>query len=708
MKPLLPKGLPLGEIGLRRGVTLAFGALIILILVVAAGSTWRANTRITLKTAHDLLDITSETILSDVAAGLLPIARAIDASTTLVAARPDGARQSECQRYLFRILELNPQIYSVYIGFEKDGGFVQLIRLPEGVRSFGPHNAAPPMDALYARRLVSRRGDAMLERYEYFAEWDLLLKEEESVTRFDPREQSFYQAARDAGELVTSDVHVFSSSGRPGISISAPVMAGEQRIGVMAADIALDSLALFLSSHQIGERGFTMILDGEDRVVAHPDMNRALRIDGKDLRLSSTRELGIPALDEAVRRYRAGEGSRLAFAEPNSGAPYLASFHAFPPALGKDWLILTLAPQEDFVGELEKSSRIILAISAALLALGLLLVAFLSRFLTRPIARVIEETRKIQALDLKDDIAIHSNVREIRQLVDATQAMKSTIRAFTTFVPRTLVQQLLSSGKNLEVGGQSRYLTIMFTDMDGFSALAESTPTRELMSRVSTHLDTVTRVIDAHHGTLDKYIGDAVMAFWGAPMPDDDHAYHACLTALKAQKAMNAVNESWIAEGKRPTSFRIGLHTDAVLVGNIGSAERLSYTVMGDGVNVAAHLETLNKRYGTRICVSQTVYREAGERMLMRPLDHVLVKGRRGELAVYELLAAVGPEAEAAGIAATADQIRLVELTRPAFSAWQAGHREEALELYRALEKEFPADPVAGYFISQCEKDHAV
>jgi adenylate cyclase len=443
-------------------------------------------------------------------------------------------------------------------------------------------------------------------------------------------------------------------------------------------------------------------------MVAYPEMDKAMRIDGKDVRLSLASELGNPALDEALRRYRAGEGTRLMFNEPAAGTPYLASFHAFPPTLGKNWMMLTLAPQEDFVGALQRTNRNMLALSAALLALGLLLVAFLSRFLTRPIAAVIEETVKIKALDLKEDLTIHSNIREIRQLVDATQAMKSTIRAFTTFVPRTLVQQLLSSGNALEVGGQSRYLTIMFTDMDGFSMLAESTPTRELMNRVSTHLDTVTQVIDAHHGTLDKYIGDAVMAFWGAPMPDDDHAYHACLTALKAQKSMNKVNEEWVREGKLPTSFRIGLHTDAVLVGNIGSAGRLSYTVMGDGVNIAAHLETLNKKYGTRICVSHSVFREAGERMLMRPLDNVSVKGRRGELIVYELLAAVGPDADREGIAATPEQHLLAELTLPAFAAWQAGHREEALAGYRALLEAFPNDVVAKYFIARCEKPHSI
>jgi len=703
MQWLFPNG-----ISLRQGVTFSFGTLMFLIVAIVATSIYRVNSRLTIKTAHDLLDITTETILSDVAAGLLPIARAVDASATLGNEHPEAMRRLEYQRYFFRLLELNPQVYSVYVGFEQDGDYFQLIRLPDGIEHFGPNDTQPPLDALFVRRHVSRHGNTRVDRYEYLADLDTVIKTEESVNRFDARERPFYLAAWEKDAMVTSDVFILSSSGRPGISISAPMTVNGKRFGVIAADIALDNIALFLSSHQIGERGVTMILDEKNRVVAYPEMDKALRIDGKNVRLSSAAELGNPALNEAVRRYRAGEGTRLVFDEPATGTPYLASFHAFPPALGKNWMILTLAPQEDFVGELQRTNRIMLALSAALLLMGLFLVAFLSRYLTRPIAAVIEETVKIKALELKDDLTIRSNIREIRQLVDATQAMKSTIRAFTTFVPRTLVQQLLSSGKTLEVGGQSRYLTIMFTDMDGFSALAETTPTRELMNRVSTHLDTVTRVIDAHHGTLDKYIGDAVMAFWGAPLSDDDHAYHACLTALKAQKAMNAVNETWVKDGKLPTSFRIGLHTDAVLVGNIGSAERLSYTVMGDGVNIAAHLETLNKRYGTRICVSHSVFREAGERMLMRPLDHVSVKGRRGELIVYELLAAIGPEAEAAGVNATPEQRHLVQLTLPAFAAWQAGKPEEALALYRALLDAFPQDAVAKYFVARAEKSSAI
>ena len=149
--------------------------------------------------------------------------------------------------------------------------------------------------------------------------------------------------------------------------------------------------------------------------------------------------------------------------------------------------------------------------------------------------------------------------------------------------------------------------------------------------RVSDYLELVTRVIEAENGTVDKFMGDGVMAFWGAPALMDDHALRACVAALRIQRGMDEMNARWVAEGQKPLRIRIGIHSDAVLVGNIGSAERMSYTVLGDGVNVAARLEGVNKSFGTRTCISKTVFREAGERLLLRPLGDIEVKGRRAK-----------------------------------------------------------------------------
>jgi adenylate cyclase len=123
----------------------------------------------------------------------------------------------------------------------------------------------------------------------------------------------------------------------------------------------------------------------------------------------------------------------------------------------------------------------------------------------------------------------------------------------------------------------------MFCDLESFSTLSEKSPSQELLLRVSKYLEVVTQVVNEEQGTLDKFIGDGVMAFWGAPEMLEDHAWHACVAAIKIQQRMNALNQAWVQNGLDPLNVRIGIHCDAVLVGNIGSPQRMSYTVMGDG-----------------------------------------------------------------------------------------------------------------------------
>jgi adenylate cyclase len=171
-----------------------------------------------------------------------------------------------------------------------------------------------------------------------------------------------------------------------------------------------------------------------------------------------------------------------------------------------------------------------------------------------------------------------------------------------------------------------------------FQSQSTNTPSQELLLRVSKYLEITTRAINEELGTVDKFIGDGVMAFWGAPQTLDNHAFHACSAALKIQERMDQMNQIWIEQGLAPLKVRIGIHSDAVLVGNIGSHERMSYTVMGDGVNIAARLEGINKELGTRICISKAVFREAGEKLQLRRLDDVIVKGRKASIEIYELL----------------------------------------------------------------------
>jgi adenylate cyclase len=164
------------------------------------------------------------------------------------------------------------------------------------------------------------------------------------------------------------------------------------------------------------------------------------------------------------------------------------------------------------------------------------------------------------------------------------------------------------------------------------------------------------------------------------------------VAALRIQHGMIELNARWLEEGHKPMRVRMGIHSDAVLVGNIGSRERMSYTVMGDGVNIAARLEGVNKEYGTQICISHSVYKETGERLCVRPIEEVTVKGRRSAIPIYEVLGAYGSDPE---FEPSEDMIRLCKLTRLAYEAMVAGDRTLAAERYRHILKEFPADTVA-------------
>ena len=214
------------------------------------------------------------------------------------------------------------------------------------------------------------------------------------------------------------------------------------------------------------------------------------------------------------------------------------------------------------------------------------------------------------------------------------------VKAFACFVPVDLVRQLLQSEQKLELGGQSRYLTIFFSDVEGFSTIAENMPSRDLLARMSTLFELVSKAVHEESGTIDKFVGDGVMAFWGAPGLLDDHAWHACVAALRIQRVLDDLNGQWQRAGAQQMRVRIGIHSDAVLVGNVGSQERMSYTVIGDGVNIAARLEGINKTYGTLTCISHDTFREAGDRLCVRPIDEVAVKGRRAR--IVDLRAARG------------------------------------------------------------------
>jgi class 3 adenylate cyclase len=191
------------------------------------------------------------------------------------------------------------------------------------------------------------------------------------------------------------------------------------------------------------------------------------------------------------------------------------------------------------------------------------------------------------------------------------------LKSFSSFVPLDVVRQLIKSGIPLTLGVEPRFLTVFFSELENFSSHSETLAPDDLLVQISTYLEQVSGAISEEGGTVDKFIGDGVMAFWNAPVQRADHVLRACGGALRAARRMERVNDAWEA-GRPRIRIRIGLNCATVLVGNVGSSTRLSYTALGDGVNVAARLEGINKQFGTTICISDGIYDQVQADILAR------------------------------------------------------------------------------------------
>ncbi len=209
---------------------------------------------------------------------------------------------------------------------------------------------------------------------------------------------------------------------------------------------------------------------------------------------------------------------------------------------------------------------------------------------------------------------------------------------FSQYVNATIVDELIANPDSLQLGGRRQDLSIFFSDIAGFSSFSENKEPEDLITFLNEYLSEMTKVVFDNKGTLDKYVGDAIMAFWGAPIPLKDHAYHACSSALKMQNRLVELRKKWKEEGQPMIVARMGINSGDMVVGNVGGTQRFDYTCMGDNVNLASRLEGANKEYGTVTMISESTYEMVKDSFFTRELDYLVVKGRTKPIKVYELL----------------------------------------------------------------------
>lgn len=272
---------------------------------------------------------------------------------------------------------------------------------------------------------------------------------------------------------------------------------------------------------------------------------------------------------------------------------------------------------------------------------------------------------------------------------------------FGKYLAPSVVEQIVRDPTKLKLGGEERELTAFFSDIQGFTSISEQlgSPSR-LVELLNEYLSAMADIIESYEGTVDKYEGDAVIAFWGAPVFFEDHALKACLSALDQQKRFAQLRKEWEQSGKWPPAVtkakvRMGLNTGLMVVGNMGSRGRMNYTIMGDAVNLASRLEGVNKQYGTLITVSETTYSKVKEHLEARELDIIRVVGKAEPVKIYELLSRKGE--------ISSDMKSALGLFSDAVAFYRQRRWDDAVEKFESVLKILSDDPPSRVYIQRCK-----
>jgi len=590
------------------------------------------------------------------------------------------AADPERLRQFVALLGRSPAMAAAYVGYP-DGHFVYVGR-PETFSIDQRLEFDAPDGPSVILRTIEGEGAARRETW-----WFEMPDGSRSPARsrpldFDPRKRPWYVDALRAKAPVLTEPYRFAQANVVGVSAGVPLRQG----GVVGFDFTLNTLSSLIGDYKITPNSVIMIASETGVVFMESE---ACRIEpteclaGEDeVRAAMRREIA-----QSTGGQRVGRDAMMA------GRDYRLLVHSMPPTLGRRFLIAAAVPFVELSADsrlLVQSAAIAAAIAVGLAALGALLAALL---LSRSISRIAGKTERIRSLDFSDRAPVESRITEIVRLSQSVERMREGLEVFGRYVSKNLVQQIMRSPETAGVGGTRREITVMFTDIEGFSRLSETMEPELLTDRLSRYFDALGSAITANRGTIDKYIGDSIMAFWNAPERDADHIANACRAALQACAASNQLSAKWRSRGRPGFRTRFGLHTGLAVVGNVGARERINYTLVGAVANQASRLEGLNKIYGTGVLASGEVAGATADRFVWRHIDRIVAAGTTEQHDIHEPLGEIDSAPEHAEFLAK---------WQAAHAAYREGRFEVALAGFRAAASLRPEDGPSLVFIERC------
>jgi adenylate cyclase len=627
---------PRFHVGFRASIIALFVGIVLFVGLTLVYLSFSRVTGITRSAASSFLDTVAEVSADRIDSQLKTVRDSLEILGGLTSVQSADIQDNpRLLIVLASMLRNNKQLYNLYMGYD-DGSFLEMDFI-DRVGAAGRARLGAPDDAKFRLVIIARSsgGKSPVSSVQFLSDKLVPVVRLPPPTDYDPRERPWYKGAYEPDAGLLTEPYMFFATGEAGYTLRVPIAEG--RRGVLAGDIFLTEAQTMLRKQQLGQSGLAFLFDDAGRVLAHPDMTRLMataRVQGRSdglPRLSDIDTIGMSGAIESwpQRFFRDGEGRT-----------YAAAIRPIALAGPANLRLGLFAPVDEFYAEIEADRRKLFIVAIAFV-LAVLPIAFgLGSMLSGSLRTLARETDDIQNFRFTGSPQLHSPIREIGDLGRSVFTMRTLVQTFSNFVPKHLVQQLVETGDAITLGGTRREVTVLFTDVANFTGLTENRDPAQVMQFTSRYFAALSEAIMANKGTVDKFIGDAVMAIWNAPIGDDDHVANACAAVLACIEANRELNAAFEREGWPAYHTRFGLHVGDVVVGNIGSPDRMNYTVLGASVNLAARLESLNKEYRTTALVSEAVKQRVGSRFEFRSVGRIKPKGFAAEFEVYELLGA--------------------------------------------------------------------
>lgn len=595
--------------------------------------------------------------------------------------------------YLQRNLELHPVIFSIYFGTINGGFFnIENIKQTQQKTFYNEKTKQIPEEASLVIETINRLASPPY-RIRKYVDKDLKLLAQETISPigYDPRLRPWYQGAMASNKPFWTPPYTFVFPPVFGITVASPYYDDQtkDKLGIAGIDLTLQSISDFIKNQNISKNGKAYIINKANGNIILP-------IDAAN---NHSSQIEQSLLTQSYNQFI--KTQKNSFIQEFDGIQYLISIFSMPDSFNDQWLVAIQAPLNDFFANFFRTQKIVIIISSLIFLISSFLVIVFSRRISKPITTIANEVDKITNFDFSSPVRVSSNIKEIKILDASVAAMRETINWFSKYVPKDIVRQLIKQGKGISLGGEKKEIVVMFTDIENFTPIAEKYPADKLMSLLAEYFDPMSKIILNAQGTIDKYIGDSIMAFWGAPENITNPWRNACRSALKCLKLNLEFDANRQKEQLPPFPTRYGLSFGQAVVGNIGTQERINYTALGDIVNIASRLQSINKTYNTSILITEELNNLIKDEFITRPVDEVAVKGKAVKIKIFELLAEKSTDVS---MDAHNNEAKLASMTIEAFTALSNKNIDVAITKYHDILNTFPGDGVASFWINFLKK----